>query len=189
MSIVLFSMEEDPEDFRELSCSQRICKGDARRFKKFVRHTKIDGLPQIFLGTSKIRRSIWLIIFLAALGVCLYTIADRIIFLASKPTATTISLQREQRLTFLAVTICSLNPVSQTYLEDRNLLEFIRSIVVFNDSLCMQSLENAPVEDGFDFFTLIRDGRHPARDLFLDCQFDGRPCTHDDNSLGILLHF
>ena len=173
-------MEQDPEDFRGLSWSYRVRKGDKRKFKKFVSHTKIEGLRHIFLGTSKIRRSIWLILFLTALAVCLYTIIASIIFLASKPTATTISLQREQRLSFPAVTICNLNPVSQMYSEERNLLEFLRNVVIFNDSLCMQSLENATVEEDFDFYTLLREGRHPAEDLFLDCQFEGEPCTPED---------
>ena len=185
MSVVLFSMEQDPEDFRGFSWSRRVRKGDKRKFKKFVGRTKIEGLRHIFLGTSKIRRSIWLILFLTALGVCLYTIIDRILLLASKPTATTISLQRERRLTFPAVTICTLNPVSQAYLQERNLLEFIRNVVDFDNGPCMQSLENVTVEEGFDFYTLLRDGRHPAEDLFLDCQFEGRRCTHADFLLTI----
>ena len=173
-------MEQDPEDFRGLSWRRRVRKGDKRKFRKLVDRTKIEGLRHIFLGTSKIRRSIWSILFLTALAFVFYTIIDHIIFLASKPTATTISLQREQLLRFPAVTICSLNPVSQMYSEERNLLEFLRNVVIFNDSLCMQSLENATVEDDFDFYTLLREGRHPAEDLFLDCQFEGEPCTPED---------
>ena len=177
---MLLSMEQDPEDFRGLSWSHRVRKGDKRKFRKFVGRTKIEGLRHIFLGTSKIRRSIWLILFLTALAVCFYTIIDRIIYLASKPTATTISLQRERLLSFPAVTICSLNPVSRAYSEERNLLEFLRNVVVFDDSLCVQSLENATVEEDFDFYTLLRDGSHPAEDLFLDCRFEGKTCTHED---------
>lgn len=176
-------MEGGSSSGRELSCGERVFSKDDRKFLKYVESTTTHGVSHVFIGKSKIRRVFWLIILLGAAGGCLYNIVNRIMYLASSPTSTTISMTREKTLPFPEVTFCNLNFVRRSYVEERNLTDVFRSLAIiaplnpsFNQTSCNQ---NVPMDVPVDFRTLMVDGRHLAEDFIVSCQYAGRQCTDD----------
>ena len=160
-------MMEDPEESRERTASL-----NKREIKKLVDDTDIWGLQQILsTDKSRTRRLIWLTIFLAAVAACCYTIVKSGLQFASRPASTTISLELEPNLSFPAVTICSLGPLSRSYLEEKGLFDTFNAAV--NEGASCTEL---PIV----FNTLLREGGHPIEDFILMCRYDGSNCTDDD---------
>ena len=110
-----------------MAWKDRLFNKDASTFKKYIESTTAHGVVRIFKGKSIIRRLFWLIIVVTAAGGCLYNISDRIRFLVSNPTSTTISVTRRTTLTFPAVTVCNLNSLRIGELDERNLTDLIQS--------------------------------------------------------------
>ena len=94
---------------RSSSFRQRLLNKDRSRFNKYIQSTTTHGVVYIFTGKSKIRRLFWLIIVLTAGIGCLFNVFNRIIFLANRPTSTTLSVVEESSVNFPAVTLCNLN--------------------------------------------------------------------------------
>ena len=158
---------------------------DSSTFKKYVESTTAHGVARIFKGKSVIRRLFWLIIVLTAAGVCLYNISDRIQFLVSSPTSTTVSVTRRTTLTFPAVTVCNLNSLRFGELEKRNLTDLIQSATILvseeGTKSCEEELESVslPQSESLDNITyeeLTVQARHSVADLILECYFAGEPC-------------
>ena len=151
-----------------VSWRNKLFQGDNRRFRKYVRTSRIEGVNNIFVGRSKIRRSIWLLIFLAATGGCIYSVADRILYFMSKPSVTTVSVHMETNLDFPAVTICNINPVKKSFLKEMGLLDAFYDIVQNgtdnNKSLPLNGSDN-------DFYKLMYDGRQ--ENFIVDCDYMG----------------
>lgn len=78
---------EDPESW--------MLKKDDAVFREYIENTTTHGVVRIFSDKSLIRRLFWLLIVLGASVGCLYNCIDRIRFLVSEPTSTTISIRRE----------------------------------------------------------------------------------------------
>ena len=159
---------------------ERLLNKDTSTFKKFIESTTANGVVRIFEGKSIIRRVFWLIIILTATGGCLYNISDRIQFLISRPTLTTVSITRSTTLTFPAVTVCNLNSFRLGELQERNLTYFIESAIALamteDDS---QSCEDVYPSDNLNSITfeeLTMQARHSLEELILDCSFAGEPC-------------
>ena len=107
-------------------------------FKKWADKSTIHGVDHVFIGQSCIRRSLWLLVFLGALGGCFYGIVDRSIIFSRRPTATTVTVkENENGLPFPAVTICNLNPVQKSYADEHNISDTLRFL--FNADLALLS--------------------------------------------------
>ena len=91
--------------------TERLCSKDSRKFRRYIENTTTHGVVRIFTGKSKMGRLFWAIVFVCALGMCLSTIAERIRYLASDPTTTTVTQKvNHNGISFPAVTICNVNP-------------------------------------------------------------------------------
>ena len=178
---------------------KRLCHNDCRRFKKYVESTTTHGVVHIFSGKSIIRRIFWAVIFLGAMGACLYNIIDRILYLAGQPTATTISIKREASLAFPSITVCNLNLARRSYLEANGLNEFVSNVFqapltdTLNDSLDMCRSNALPlvpalrnVSSGRSgmrqgqsaiFHTIQFEGRHFLEEFIVECFFRGKRCN------------
>ena len=179
-----------PNNYRKMassvSCGKRVFGKDDKKFLKYVESTTTHGVSHVFIGKSKIRRVFWLIILLGAAGGCFYNIVNRIMYLASGPTSTTISTTREETLHFPEVTFCNLNSVRRSYAEEINLTDFFRSLAIidpadpsFNRSSCNQDI---PMDVPVDFRTVMVEGRHLADEFIVLCRYGGRQCTDDQFS-------
>ena len=128
-----------------MTWKERLFSKDASTFKKFIESTTAHGVARIFQGKSIIRRLFWLIIVLVAAGGCLYNIIDRVRFLISNPTSTSISVTRRTILTFPAVTVCNLNGFRIEELDARNLTDVLQAATTLVAELgtkdCEEELE------------------------------------------------
>ena len=166
---------------------ERLLSKDSSTFKKYVESTTAHGVARIFKGKSITRRLFWLIIVLTAAGGCLYNISDRIQFLVSSPTSTTVSVTRRTTLTFPAVTVCNLNNLRSGELERRNLTDLIQSATILvseeGTKSCEEELESVslPQSDSeslnnITYEELTVQARYSVDDLILDCYYAGEPC-------------
>ncbi len=175
------------------SYTKQLFNRDDKYFRKYIENTTAHGVVRIFSGKSVIRRLFWLVIVLGASTGCLYNISNRIIYLARGPTATTLSLERQDNLTFPAVTICNLNHFRQEIIDSIHpeLGTHLRQ-VYYTDTLsdfevtsCQKGLSNFVEEanlQNITFQNLIFDARDPLNELLGSCYFSGRQCTAEDFS-------
>ena len=187
----------------KMTWKKRLFKKDSTNFMKYIESTTAHGVVRIFTGKSITRRLFWLVIVLVAAGGCLYNISDRISFLVSAPTSTTISLSRRNNVAFPAVTVCNLNRFRLDALQERNLSGFIRSAFVLNElEDCEAALDNFTLSGAIDipavevdYEELTNDTRTVLEDFIVDCYFAGRKCNVTEmfepvfTSLGICYTF
>ena len=109
---------------REKNCTKRLARKDGTIFREFIENTTANGMARIFTKQYGIlRRLFWLVVILVCSASCLYYCINRIIFLASCPTSTTIGITQVQPLEFPGVTVCNLNFFTSSSLEAAGLLE------------------------------------------------------------------
>ena len=135
-----------------------------------------------------IKRLLWVGIVLGATIGCLITITDRIKYLVSRPTATTISATRHHTLTFPAVTVCNLNSFRVLgVLEELNLTDLIQiaAPLVSGDDIdsetCNQVMQSASTSStnilsGITFEELAVQSGQPVEDFIQGCFFAGESC-------------
>ena len=189
-----------------MSWKERLLSRDSSTFKKYIESTTAHGVVRIFSSKSIIRRLFWLVIVLAAAGGCLYNISDRIRFLISAPTSTTISVNRESRLDFPAVTVCNLNRFRRDVLDAVNLTDFMQAafLLVDDSGACddiVQSVRDDPSSGGVNplrevvYEELSYIARSVLDDFIFDCYFAGEKCNVSEmfepifTSLGICYTF
>ena len=171
--------------------TQRFCSDDSTKFRKYIESTTTHGVVRVFTGKSKVRRLFWALVVLVAAGVCLYNIVNRIIYLASDPTSTTVTTKsNKDGIVFPAVTICNLNIIKRS--------EFARSVneselmaldqlffaadqvcenhTVFNDYL------STVIPNSFSYRRLQDVARHRAEDMIVECSYAGEECSYADFS-------
>ena len=182
-ALTIINMQQTPElELTDLPWRERICKHDSTKFMKFIQSTPTHGVVHIFTGKSVIRRLFWLLILLAAGGYCFYNILDRIQFLLSNPTTTSTTVVRQETLAFPAVTICNLNIVKRSYLEELGSAGVNISDLLDVDltcSSCNQSNINVDAE-GLNLTRITLEGGHQVEDLILSCYFNGKKCSIDN---------
>ena len=146
----------------KMTWRERLFNKDCSTFKKYIESTTAHGVVRIFQSKSIIRRLFWLVIVLSAASGCLYNISDRIRYLVSSPTATTISITRSNvgELSFPAVTVCNLNYFRMDVLQERNIYDLVRSAFDFDDSVfgsgtCNEVIEDMSISLGID--NLLRE--------------------------------
>ena len=168
------------------SFKKRLLKRDGHRFNKYIQSTTTHGVVYIFVGKSKIRRIFWLLIVLAAAAGCLYNVINRVVFLASGPTSTTISIIESDRADFPAVTLCNLNLVKKGYLDNisTDLSFLIREAFYIQGtaSKCRSTLEEYQVNfpSNLSLSDLIWNGRQTAEETIFGCRFMGQECKSYD---------
>lgn len=175
-------METTGSSVQTPSLARRLFSKDCSRFKRYIESSTAHGVVHIFIGKSYIRRSIWLLIVLASTSGCLYNCVDRIRFLASKPTATTITLDRRQEIDFPAVTICNLNMLSREYLESLDLQFIVQRILLDADEgldSCISSLNNVSNLPNITYQQIFEEGKQKLESLIIACNFLGRNCSVD----------
>ena len=150
-------------------------EGKNKRFKKYIQTCTAHGVTHIFIGKSSIRKVFWLFIVLACTSACLYNIIDRILFLASNPTTTAVTLTRQPEIDFPAVTICNLNLLKKDYLESLGLERVVFDLLLSGGSQdnCTQNIPDLPDITYQQMFTA---GKQDLNNLIITCQYLGRDC-------------
>ena len=171
------------------SFKQRLCSRDTHKFRKYIENTTTHGVVRIFKGKSKARRVFWAIVVVCAAGFCLYNIIDQMVEYANRPTATTITQRRNRQdeLTFPAVTVCNLNrfkrSVYESLIADRGALSALGELFTSSSSVCNNTTATGVLNRSNISYRHIQDtARHQARDLIVNCMYAGEECSHTNFS-------
>lgn len=167
------------------SFKQRLFQRDCSRFRTYIESTTAHGVVHIFIGKSYLRRIFWLAIVLGCATGCLYNCIDRIRFLASKPTTTTITLDRRQEIIFPAVTICNLNMLQRDFLESLGLYEIVQQVLIeAEDSFdtCNHDLSNIWNLPNITYDELFDNGKHRLEDFIVSAAYLGKNISVDSSN-------
>ena len=170
------------EDVERVSWMKRLLNKDTSRFNAYIQSTTAHGVMRIFISKSYIRRLFWLVVVLGAATGCLYNVSDRIMFLASKPTSTTVSTKRGDMLFFPAVTICNLNRFRRSVLAEiaEGFNDVIREVFYNSDNIAVCKNETKSLSSNFLSRNSLQDisyiARHTLEDFILGCHYQGREC-------------
>ena len=151
------------------------CLRQYKRLRHRLQNTTIHGLGHVVKAKSAPSRLFWVTVFVLTLGGCTFSVLDRIVTFAKRPTATTIAVDSSQHnVSFPSVTICNLNSVRLSYAVEHNLsflLSYIQNPFVYNSTTCNILLENTtfdkPLRD------VYYEGRTHKEDFILYCAFFG----------------
>ncbi len=158
---------------------------DDKYFRKYIENTTAHGVVRIFSGKSVIRRLFWLVIVLGASTGCLYNISNRIFYLAGGPTATTLSLERQNNLTFPAISVCNLNHYRRDVSDSIHpeLGRTLRNAFYTEESECNYIVHDLVERANLSNLTLsyLTDvSRDPIESFIEACFFSGRRCSYKD---------
>ena len=151
------------------------CLRQYKRLRHRLQNTTIHGLGHVVKAKSTLSRLFWVTVFVLTLGGCTFSVLDRVVTFAKRPTATTIAVDSSQHnVSFPAVTICNLNSVRLSYAVEHNLtllLSYIQNPFVYNSTICNSLLDevtfNKPLRD------VYYEGRTLKDDFVLYCSFFG----------------
>ncbi|KAL5007108.1 hypothetical protein ScPMuIL_015914 [Solemya velum] len=89
----------------------RAVTGLWQRLRTLIDNSALHGLPRVFLFRRWIQKVLWLCLFTAVFVLLVMQLNDLYIVFSAKPIKTTISLTYQPRMKFPAITICNLNPI------------------------------------------------------------------------------
>ena len=167
-------------------------RGKARRF---FEDSTFNGAIYIFDSRSPPKRIFWGLVVVLSIGGFLAVTGWHISTLARDPTSTSITLKRENVLTFPAVTICSLNLLNVTTLRtastsaitDQQIISDM--IKLFDDvryrnniPACQTTARSLARTTGYNanWGNLTDLAKNQLATLLTSCRFVGRNCTADD---------
>ena len=101
--------DNDPVNGGKSKCKNCSCTCTDRYWREFLEDNTIAGISHVFKGQSKVRRSFWALIFIAAIISCIALISLSIQIFLNKPTASTINVITLDGVPFPSVTICNIN--------------------------------------------------------------------------------
>ena len=187
---------ESGPDKESTCCGGSRCKYKDPYFKKWADESTIHGVDHVFYGKSLIRRVLWGLVVLIAIGVMLYFIIDRIIYFGQRPTATTVKINlNENGISFPAVTICNLSPVTRSFADYHNITPFLEFMFFngftsfppqFESTTCYTRLERHRNEPALNFTLrdIFYNGRHEVTNFVRGCYFgDFRNLSSCSNEL------
>lgn len=155
----------------------------------FASACTLHGINHVFLpGPLTPRRVAWAAAVLAALGIFLYQVADRVQYYRQYHHVTKLDEEDEKRLIFPAVTFCNYNRVRRSRLTRNDLHWLGRELLGVeapNQLLYFQALGQPESEASlagffpsrsFDMQEFFRRTGHSLEDMILACHFRTREC-------------
>ena len=135
--------------------------------KQLLSKSTLHGLRNCFDKKSKIRRVIWTILLLTALGLLLQKLYESTRNYLSHPFSTMKTTLYEDSMQFPAVSICNLNDMRTSVMTGTKLDKIIKQKA--NLSL-----------EGDEYRNTIRKANHRLKDMLFRCKILGNKCSVDD---------
>ena len=130
---------------RDPTFCENLTRRDLKHFRKFVDTTSTHGVRRIFVGTSKIRRYFWLLLFLVALMISFINCCDQIGFLLEWQTSLSVYETRQPSLPFPAVTVCNINPARRSITHQLDIADYLQCIFrayTYTGSMLLNTADN-----------------------------------------------
>lgn len=153
----------------------------------FAGRCTLHGIGHVFLvGPLTPRRVAWGAAVLAALGIVLYQVADRIQYYAGYDHVTALDKGEGRRLTFPAVSFCNVNRIRRSRLTPNDLHWVGRELLgvelsdypEYSRALGWPDPEAARAFPSrtFNLREFVDRTSHDLEDMLLECRFGNRPC-------------
>ena len=139
----------------------------ARHKRQLISNSTLHGLKNCFDKKSKIRRIIWTILLLLALGLLLQKLYESTRNYLSHPFNTIKTRFYEDSMQFPAVSICNLNDIRVSVMRGTRLDKILRG--------------NKDIQlEGDEYRRTIRKANHRLEDMLYRCEILGKECSVDD---------
>ena len=180
-------MSEKTETFDYEKGEESIKPSWRRRAEKFFDNSTFNGPLYVFASKSWTKRIIWLLVIAIAIGgFWAVTIAD-IIRLVREPISTSITLTRQNELSFPAVTICSLSLLNISTLDSggptvvSNLIDLF-DLADTDPTGCRQigNLLASNTGENVGWGALTNLAKNDLRTLLRECTYEGEKCGVED---------
>ncbi|KAK4020490.1 hypothetical protein OUZ56_002461 [Daphnia magna] len=153
--------------------------------KKTMAEISIPGMRAVFgLGSSLIRRVIWIVILITCFGIAVVQVRDRVIYYMSTPVTVNVRVSRNETLPFPILSICNKNMFNMTAMrilktEKANLITRTNGTV-----LSQKEIDNWDVADlvgvrGYNVLELWNFISHSLERMIIECFF-GRNKTCEE---------
>ena len=161
--------------------------------REFSSDTSAHGIKYVFESPRKIVRVLFLLMWVAVTVIAATMICTKLIMFCSKPTGTKFEVALTENkdanssgIKFPTISVCSLNKVRKSYLDDDNnklIKEYFEIVDQFNPELLPNLTRRLQDEDdemysirNRTYESLLEDGGpHPNR--FVNCEQRGHHCT------------
>lgn len=153
----------------------------------FAGRCTLHGIGHVFLvGPLTPRRAAWAAAVLAALGIVLYQVAERVQYYAGYDHVTALDEGEGRRLTFPAVSFCNVNSIRRSRLTPNDLHWVGRELLgvelsdypAYGRALGWPDPEAARTfpSRSFNLREFVDRTSHGLEDMLLECRFGNRPC-------------
>ena len=180
-----FDKDGDGEETSRHTFSRR-CK---TRTEEFFNDSSFHGILYPFASKSWIKRILWAVIILTAIGGFLIVSYINFSLLAREPISTSITLARKKEITLPAVTICSLSLLNITTVESGGFNIQGELNELFNDIMERSNIQTckshanrlaSTTGQNISWGELIDIAQNNISALLMNCSFAGKKCSAED---------
>lgn len=160
------------------------------RAKAFFDDSTFNGILYMFASKSWATRIIWALVLLIAIGGFSTVTILNIMTLVQEPTSTSITITRENKLEFPAITICSLGLLNTTTLQSgggnviNDLTSLLYEVQQDNPSIesCKMIANNlaSTTHQNISWGGLVTIAGNNFTALLINCTYQGKRCTAED---------
>uniref|UniRef100_A0A3B5MFA4 Si:dkey-57c15.1 n=1 Tax=Xiphophorus couchianus TaxID=32473 RepID=A0A3B5MFA4_9TELE len=144
----------------------------------FATRSTLHGISHMFTYERKyVKRSLWIVFFLASLGVLVMVCVDRVQFYFEYPHVTKLDEVAASMIVFPAVTFCNLNSFRFSQVTHNDLYHV--SPAAKEALLALLDFKNflpPPLESQPSMKELLDRLGHQLEEMLLYCRYQGEPC-------------
>ncbi|XP_061076367.1 acid-sensing ion channel 1B isoform X1 [Conger conger] len=146
----------------------------------FASGCSLHGANHVFVEGSRfsVRQGLWAVVFLFALSMFLFQVADRVMFYLQYGHVTLLDERVATQMDFPAITFCNYNTIRRSQLSYSDLL-FMGPLLGYEEDMAPGiTLAPEPDRRGMPFSVneFYNRTRHRLADMLLECNFRGLDC-------------
>ncbi|KAJ0068322.1 hypothetical protein NL108_004650 [Boleophthalmus pectinirostris] len=161
--------------------------GEVDDLAAFFGGCSLHGANHIFVEDQKfgIRQGLWAVVFLSALSMFLFQVADRVIYYLQYDHITMLDERVAKNLTFPAITMCNYNFIRKSQMSYSDLI-FMGPLLGFEEGMApgfpLAPEPDRPPGSRFSLDEFYNRTRHRMEDMLLECNFRGEECGPENFS-------
>ena len=136
--------------------------------RSFIAKSTLHGLRHCFDKKSYLRRAIWTVLLLTAVGLFVQKVYESTMHYFSFPFSTMKTVQYQDSMQFPAVSLCNLNDMRHSVMNGTKL-----------DKILKHDEQNVSLS-GDEYRNTIRRANHKLKDMLYKCSILDQECSADD---------